>query len=239
MAYEQLLFSAEKKRNLNRKIFSVVGSKYNIATRVLSFGRDRAWKKHMVSLLPEKEPERILDIASGSGDFLTLLKNKYPRATVLGSDLTFAMVDVKPNRTNTITLQDMQHLALRNNSVDIVTGGYALRNAPDLDATLEEVHRVLRPGGTAAFLDFAKPATPLAARINCALLSLWGQVWSILLHGKTNIYTYIPESLKTYPHAGQLRQKMYAHGFHRFRRKGLFFGFTEIIRIEKETHGTA
>ncbi|ERP38778.1 class I SAM-dependent methyltransferase [Chitinivibrio alkaliphilus] len=239
MNKKNLFHSPGEKRQRNSTIFSCIGSKYNSATRLLSFGQDRRWKKFFVDSLPDIAPKVVLDIASGSGDILTLLRKKYPAAQVLGSDLTFAMVDVPENRENTCTLQDMQNLALPDASVDILTGGYALRNAPDLSAVMDEIFRVLRPGGVAAFLDFSTPKNHLHAKINRALLYIWGYLWSLILHGRGDIYTYIPESLKTYPTARDLRKKFYKRGFEKFLHRKFFFGFTEMIIVEKRANETA
>jgi demethylmenaquinone methyltransferase/2-methoxy-6-polyprenyl-1,4-benzoquinol methylase len=119
------------------------------------------------------------------------------------------------------------------NSFDIVTGGYALRNAPDIKKALMEIRRVMRFRGTGAFLDFSRPANAAFAKLENALLKIWGSFWGLALHGNTEVYTYIAESLKQFPDCEQLKQYLKEIGFGNIRSKKHFYGIIEIIIFEK------
>src|SRR5579863_2004131 len=145
------LEDAEKKKYYNERLFSEVAPRYDFITRVLSFGRDAAWKRALVSLLPSHESPLCLDLACGTGDITFLLAGKYPRGRVIGVDITEPMLAIAryhnthPNVS--FVNQDMGSLEIVSQSVDIVTGGYALRNAPDLGTAIGEICRVLKPCG--------------------------------------------------------------------------------------------
>src|SRR5580692_11947240 len=155
------LEDAEKKKYYNEKLFSEVAPRYDFITRVLSFGRDATWKRALISSLPPYESPACGDLACGTGDISFLLANKYARGRIAGLDITEPMLDIARDRNThpniSFAKQDMGSLAIVSESVDIVTGGYALRNAPNLGTTIDEISRVLRPRGVAAFLDFSKP----------------------------------------------------------------------------------
>jgi demethylmenaquinone methyltransferase/2-methoxy-6-polyprenyl-1,4-benzoquinol methylase len=155
------LENAEKKKYYNERAFSEIAPRYDFITRVLSFRRDAAWKRTLVSLLPSYESPVCVDLACGTGDIAFLLVGKYPRGRVAGLDITEPMLDIARHRNThpnvSFVNQDMGSLAIVSESVDIVTGGYALRNAPDLRTAIDEISRVLKPRGVAAFLDFSKP----------------------------------------------------------------------------------
>src|ERR1700747_2396981 len=155
------LENAETKRYYTERNFSEVAPRYDFITRVLSFGRDAAWKRTLVSLLPSQESPVCVDLACGTGDIAFLLAGKYPRGRIAGVDITESMLDIARHRNThpnvSSSSQHMGSLDIVSESVDILTGAYALRNAADLGTAIDEIKRVLKPSGVAAFLDFSKP----------------------------------------------------------------------------------
>lgn len=107
----------------------------------------------------------------------------------------------------------MTQLPFAGASFDIVTTGYGLRNVPDLRRALEEIHRVLRPGGVLVSLDFNRPANPVVRRIYLGYLWLAGGVLGSVLHGDPDTYRYIPASIRRYPGADGVAHLMQAEGF--------------------------
>ena len=170
-----------KKKENNKKLFSIVAPKYDFVTRALSCGRDSVWKKILVKKLPNIRDPHCVDIACGTGDITFLLANRFSYGTIHGIDLTKEMITIasrKNNFTNvSFSVQDMSTISTPDESVDIITGGYALRNAPDLNKVLQEVYRVLKKGGTAAFLDFSKPSTKTLHYFEYIILTMWGSMW--------------------------------------------------------------
>jgi ubiquinone/menaquinone biosynthesis methyltransferase len=227
------LRSPQAKRSYNRRLFAIVAKRYNVVTWVLSFCRDSSWKKWLVRNIPLSEALLTLDIASGNGDIALRLRAKYPASTVIASDITPEMVSPVLRRVTksrvAFVVQDMSLLGFKSGCADIVSGGYALRNAPDLPATLVEIRRVLKIGGTAVFLDFSKPSSRPAAAVEYFLLKIWGSFWGLVFHARPQVYGYIAESLRVFPDRDTLHGMLSMHNLEVQRSKRFFFGIIEAI----------
>ena len=205
-----------RKRAFNAAHFAAAAARYDMATIAMSFGRDRSWKRQLVAELPSLPHPCCLDLACGTGDLSRLLADRYPHGRIIGLDLTREMLALAAARGGPTRLGylqgDMHALPLASASCDLVTGGYALRNAPDLDCALAEVARVLRPGGQAAFLDFAKAGTPAGQQRQYRLLRCWCGLWGRLLSGSWEVHGYIAESLRNFPGEAELDRLLRDHG---------------------------
>jgi ubiquinone/menaquinone biosynthesis methyltransferase len=231
------LASPEGKRRFNEEVFAEIAPRYDFITRGLSFGRDAAWKRELVAQLPAQDAPLCLDLACGTGDIAFLLAKKYPAGRVMGIDITNKMLALARRRNSCPNVgffrQDMTRTRADTGSIDIVTGGYALRNAPDLDRVLDEIARVLRPGGVAAFLDFSRPAAPLGGKLQHALLKTWTSLWGLALHRNPEVYSYIAESLRRYPDRETLNRLFAAKGFTVLQSRLYFFGITQLLVVRK------
>ena len=226
------------KRRFNQELFGEVAPRYNFITRALSLGRDPAWKRRLVEQLPEKGVLSCLDLACGTGDLTLLLRARYREARVTGLDLSPAMIDLARTRRGADAIEfvvgDMSATSWPDDSADVITGGYALRNAPSLERALYEIHRVLRPGGVAAFLEFSKPAHRVGQWISYALLKLWGGFWGLVVHGNPEVYVHIAESLRLHPDRKALAALLEKQGFRVKERRLHFAGLVEALVVEKK-----
>jgi ubiquinone/menaquinone biosynthesis methyltransferase len=231
------LRSPDTKRDYNEKVFAEIAPRYDFITRALSFGRDAAWKQDLIAALPPRAAPVCVDLACGTGDIAFLLADKYPQGEVLGIDITDDMLDIARRRnrhSNANFLKgDMGRLRVPPQSADIVTGGYALRNAPDLDRVIDEVRRVLKPRGVAAFLDFSRSPARLPQRLQYRILKAWGGFWGLALHGNAEVYGYIAESLACFPDRESLRRLFRQKGFIVVHSQLYFFGVTELLVVRK------
>jgi ubiquinone/menaquinone biosynthesis methyltransferase len=231
------LETAEKKRYYNEQVFTEIAPRYDFITRALSFWRDASWKRELVAQLPPQDAPLCLDLACGTGDIAFLLAGKYPGGQIIGIDITERMLAFARRRNAWPNVEfrnrDMGSLTMESSSVDIVTGGYALRNAPDLDTTLVEINRVLRPGGIAAFLDFSRPASSVGEKLQYLVLKFWTGFWGLALHRNHEVYSYIAESLRRYPDRVQLRRLLQDKGFRVEETRLHFFGITELTVVRK------
>ncbi len=230
--------TAEKKRDYNERLFTRVATEYDLATRAMSLGRDRIWKRRLVHLLPAAKAPRCVDLACGTGDVTEMLAERFPDGEILGVDLTPAMIEVARGRNEVANVRfraaDMCHTGLPDNWADFVTGSYALRNAPVLDEALTEVRRVLKPGGHAAFLDFAKSPVLWRQRMQLPLLKAWGGFWGLVIHGGPE-HAYIAESLRQFPDRKAIRERFARHGFTLTSSRNCFGGMLEILVIRRES----
>lgn len=233
----EALGSATDKRDFNREHFAVAAARYDQATVAMSLGRDRAWKRLLIASLPESSRPVCLDLACGTGDICLQLAERYPHGEIIGLDLTAPMLDLARRRgvppRLTYLRGDMHDLPLATASCDLVTGSYALRNAPDLGRAVAEIARVLRPGGEALFLDFARAASPVGQRWQYRLLRGWCGLWGRILSGSWEVHGYIADSLRTFPAAGDLDRLFRDHGLQPVSRRRLFGGMLQLLKLRR------
>jgi demethylmenaquinone methyltransferase/2-methoxy-6-polyprenyl-1,4-benzoquinol methylase len=179
-----------------RDMFSTIAPKYDFITRVFSYGMDLRWKRLAVryAMLPARA--NVLDLACGTGDFAKLVTRQCPDAYVVAADLTERMLHLSNLRQTVCT--DAASLPFATGCFDAVFVGYGLRNFPRLAATIEEIQRVLRPGGVLVSLDFFLPSRPWLRRFYLAYLYAQGAFWGVILHRRARVYTYIPDSLRSF-----------------------------------------
>ncbi len=227
----------EKKRYYNERHFAEAAPRYDVATRAMSLGRDGAWKDALVAALPDIPSPVCIDIACGTGDVALLLARRYPRGTIVALDLTGPMLALAQKRDPggrlRFTRQDLGAMGVATGSADVVTGSYALRNAPDLGPALDEIARILKPGGVAAFLDFAKPASRVLQLPEYWLLKVWCGFWGLALHANPRIHAYIAASLGSFPDRPRLRAMFADRGLGLVASRRFFLGITELLVLRK------
>jgi len=227
----------DSKRNYNAGLFTRVATEYDLATRAMSFGRDRIWKRRLVGMLPDVAKPNCVDLACGTGDVTFELASRFPNGQVVGIDLTPAMIEVARQRSRfaqvSFQAEDMCRTTVADGWADLVTGSYALRNAPVLDDAFREIRRMLKPGGCAAFLDFSKSPARWRQSLQLPLLKFWGGFWGIVLHGGPE-HAYIAESLRQFPDRVALREKIAGHGFRLEATRKCFGGMLEILVMRKQ-----
>lgn len=228
--------SPDNKRRYNEGLFTRVAAEYDMATRAMSLGRDRAWKRRLVNLLPAFAAPNCVDLACGTGDVTFELAARYPQGKIVGIDLTPAMIEVARSRCESsgvaFQAEDMCHTSVADGWADVVTGSYALRNAPVLDDALREVRRILKPGGCAAFLDFSKSPVRWRQAMQLPLLKFWGGLCGVVLHGRPE-HAYIAESLRQFPDRIVLREEFVRHGFRLHAAHNCFGGMLQILLLVK------
>lgn len=228
------------KRDLNKELFSVVAKKYDLITRLLSFGYDASWKKTLVEKLPNLSAPVCVDLACGTGDICALLSARFPQGEIVGIDITPAMLSKAklnhPAQNITYIQSDMSAIPFHDESIDVITGGYALRNAPQLDQLLNVVWHKLKPGGVATFLDFSKSDQKMTQKTQLQLLKIWTGLWGIIFHANPAIYCYIPDSLALFPTQSELKSKILQLGFTDYQSQDYLQGFVSLIQFIKPKH---
>jgi len=191
---------AEKRDGrLMRQMFGAIAPRYDFITHVFSYGMDRRWKQLGVQKASLPDGAMVLDLACGTGDFSQIVLQSLPGARVVAVDLTEQMLRVARRRGRTeVVCGDAVALPFADGLFDCVFVGYGLRNFPDLAAALAEIHRVTRTGGQMVSLDFFLPANRLWRKLYLGYLYTQGAFWGLLLHGRPRLYTYIPDSLRSF-----------------------------------------
>jgi demethylmenaquinone methyltransferase/2-methoxy-6-polyprenyl-1,4-benzoquinol methylase len=214
MDLRSALSSADSKAPYVRRLFHTIADRYDLITGLLSFGRDRRWKATLVALAGVQPGTRALDLAAGTGDIAYALAARGARVTAL--DITHRMLQIaaaKRAGVATFVTGDMMSLPFEDDTFDLVTTGYGIRNVPVIEPALAEIHRVLRPGGLLLSLDFDRPSSPLVRGVYLGYLTIIGSVLGWLLHRDPDTYRYIPESIRRYPGAAGVAAMLDRAGF--------------------------
>jgi len=204
-------------------IFRRVAPRYDLLTRLLSFGSDRKWKEELVALLPPpREGGRILDLATGTGELPILVRRAGRTEPIVALDRNREMLErarakgIGPGSEGvSFVVGDLNSLPVAENAFDAVLMGYGLRYPVDLPATLAAIRRSLRPGGTFLSLDFGLPDNPWYRRLCLGYLLAAGTVWGALLQARPGADWHIVESLRAYPGQRALLRMLEEAGFAR------------------------
>jgi demethylmenaquinone methyltransferase/2-methoxy-6-polyprenyl-1,4-benzoquinol methylase len=218
------------KRRYVRRLFATIADRYDFITGFLSYGQDRKWKQRLIEMAELRDTDRVLDLACGTGDLLFAAVP--PAQSGVGLDVTHRMLQLaqrrRPDRRALLVTGDMLALPFVDGHFSVVTTGYGLRNVPDLDQALREIHRVLAPGGRLLSLDFNRPANPFVRGAYHVYLSVVGSLLGLALHADPDTYRYIPESIRNYPGATAVANLMTHYGFTEARVAPVLFGLMAI-----------
>jgi ubiquinone/menaquinone biosynthesis methyltransferase len=220
--------SPQAKRRYVRNLFATIADRYDLITRLLSYGQDARWKRRLVRMAGVAKGERALDLACGTGDIAIALADRGARS--VGVDITHRMIQLAAPKSSTVRFLtgDMMTLPFRSATFDLVTTGYGLRNVPDLDGALDEIARVLKPGGRMLSLDFNRPDNPVVRAAYLSYLAVVGSTLGWVLHRDPDTYRYIPASIRRYPGARGVADKLRARGFSNVRVVPLLFGLMSL-----------
>lgn len=238
MSVSDRIASFEGKRTYVRSLFATIADRYDLITVVLSYGRDRRWKRRLIELAAPNRDTRILDLACGTGDIAIAAASRGAR--VVGVDITARMIElakIKAGRheagragdlARRFIVGDMLALPFAPSTFDVVTTGYGLRNVPDLTRAIDEIRRVLVPGGQLLSLDFNRPSNSIIRAVYLGYLTLVGGALGWLLHRDPDTYRYIPASISRYPGAAGVARLMQERGFDRVRAHRVLGGLMTI-----------
>jgi len=189
----------QQSSRLMRAMFSTVAPRYDFITRTFSYGMDRRWKRTGFDRVILPSNAVVLDLAAGTGDFSLMVQERCPGGRAVAVDITERMLQFARDRgVKHAICADAGVLPFPDNSFDCVFVGYGLRNFPNLGVAVSEIERVTRPGGSLVSLDFFLPANALLRPLYLGYLYAQGAFWGTVLHGKPRVYTYIPDSLRSF-----------------------------------------
>jgi len=210
------------KQRFVRRIFATIADRYDLITALLSYGRDRKWKQRLIALAALTPDDRVLDLACGTGDIL--FRAAETARVAVGLDVTFRMLQLAAAKAPQVRRSadsakaalvtgDMLALPFPAASFTVVTTGYGLRNVPDIEQAIDEIARVLTPGGRLLSLDFNRPRQPLLRAAYLSYLTIVGSALGFVLHRDPDTYRYIPESIRNYPGAEGVARMLEQRGF--------------------------
>jgi demethylmenaquinone methyltransferase/2-methoxy-6-polyprenyl-1,4-benzoquinol methylase len=234
--------SAKGKKEQVAEMFDNIAPKYDFLNHFLSFGIDKVWRRRAIRLLMKHSPSDILDVATGTGDFaIESLKTGAQRIT--GIDISEEMLAVgkakveKLGLSQRIMLQkgDSEKLVFLDNSFDAVTVAFGVRNFENLSKGIDELFRVLKPGGIVCVLEFSKPmrfpVKQLYSFYSFYILPGIGRLFS----KDKSAYRYLPESVERFPDGKEFLKVLKESGFIQTMQYRQTFGVATIYTGLKQT----
>jgi demethylmenaquinone methyltransferase / 2-methoxy-6-polyprenyl-1,4-benzoquinol methylase len=223
--------SDEAKSSYVKELFTTLAKRYDLTTDVWTLGLHRVWKRQAMELCALRPGERVLDIATGTGDLAFLAAAAVgPEGQVVGVDSCAAMLEVARRRRRAIDFQEGDAMDLRfpDASFDVVTIGFGLRNVADRAQALSEFRRVLRPSGRLMVLDFSTPTSKVLKVVhNLIYFVLMPAVgWAFAWHRDAHHYT--SDSIRTWMSRDGLSKAMLDAGFVNARYISLRSGFATV-----------
>ncbi len=221
-----------------QRMFSAIAASYDLNNSLLSLGLHHHWKRLTVSYVPEIPGRRALDLGAGTGDLAILLNQRMgAQGHVTAMDLNFEMLKVGAKKIAARGLEsriqclrgNAEMLVFPNDSFDAVTAGFCIRNVGNRPKAFAEIFRVLKPGGRFVCLEFSRPVYGWLRKLydwySFHLLPKIGQ-WVAKDH--TDVYNYLPESIRTFPDQERLTTMLKEVGFSHVDYRNLSGGIVAI-----------
>lgn len=229
------------KKDQVEQMFDNIAPAYDPLNHILSLGIDRQWRRTAINWLKPFRPQRILDIATGTGDFAILAGRRLAPAQLIGVDISEGMMQVARQKVARNDMETMIHfqkedclrMSFADDSFDAVTIAFGVRNFENLDACLREIHRVLRADGHLAILELSTPVRSpfkqLFAFYSKAILPLIGR----LISKDNSAYTYLPETIKAFPQGEVMQGILKKAGFREVGFRRLTMGICTLYMVTK------
>ena len=222
----------EKKSIQIRQMFNEIASRYDLFNRLLSLGSDRYWRKKGILSLKDIAPQKILDIATGTGDLaLEAYKRLHPQK-ITGIDISEKMMEIAVQKVEAANLSDtisFRHcdccdLPFETDTFDAATVAFGVRNFENLDKSLQEIVRILRPGGKLMILELSIPEKFPIKQAYHLYSKIFIPSIGYLISGNKNAYNYLPKSITAFPQNEELAAILQKNGFSNVRFQRLTFG---------------
>lgn len=224
-----------------RRMFDKIAPSYDRLNHALSLGIDRRWRRTAVDALGKHKPQQILDIATGTGDFALLLAKRLKPQHIVGADISEGMMAVGREKVkeeglqNVISFQheDCMQLSFPDGSFDAVTSSYGVRNFQNLDKGLQEMQRVLRPGGHLLIVELTPPPRFPMKQLFWLYAHVVMPLLGHLISHDDSAYTYLPASMEAFPQPEQMEGILRKAGFTEVQWRRFTFGISTMYLATK------
>lgn len=233
--------STKTKREQVEDMFDNIAPKYDFLNHSLTVGIDRIWRRKAIKIANEKNPATILDIAAGTGDF-SILEAKRTKAQITAIDISQKMLDIaiqkaeKNGLSQRIAFQKADSLAMPfdDNTFDVATVGFGVRNFVDIPKGLTEIRRVLRPGGRLVVLELSEPYNPVIKAGYDMYFHKVLPFFGRMVSKDKSAYTYLPNSVENFPYGERFIELMKGCKYANTSLQWLSLGIAAIYVGEKE-----
>ncbi len=223
-------------------MFDRIAPRYDLLNRLLSGRRDVAWRKKMVTLIPDRDHLLLLDIATGTADQIISLMQASPRINqAIGIDMSEGMLEIGRDKIKRLGWQDRVTLNTGDamaipgdaSTFDVATMSFGIRNVINVTECLRDVYRVLKPGGRALILEFSTPVVPWFRPIYFFYLRHLLPVIGGMLSGDRKAYHYLNRTIQTFPSGDAFCQLMTEAGFEKVKATPLTLGIASIYKGDR------
>lgn len=223
------------------QMFDNIAPTYDKLNHRLSWDIDKGWREKAIRYLKRFNPQTILDIATGTGDFAILAAEMLHPKKLVGADISEGMMEIGRKKVKEKGLQDIisfenedcLKLSYPNNSFDAVTAAFGIRNFASLDKGLKEMCRVLKPGGHLSIVELTTPICfPMRQLFHIyshSVLPVYGR----LISKDTNAYSYLTKTIEAFPQGEQMIEILHDAGFSKATFKRLSFGICTMYMATK------
>jgi len=224
------------------QMFNDISPRYDLLNHLLSFGLDIRWRRQISRYLSNKPNQKVLDLATGTGDVLiSLLNNNAKVQSGIGLDLAGKMMDIGRHKIKENDLDmriilkhgDAHHVPYDANTFDVSTIAFGIRNMNDPGRVLREMHRVLKDEGKALILEFSLPANPIIRAGHIFYLRYIIPLIGALFSGHYRAYRYLNQTIESFPYGQHFCQRMVNAGFKNVKAHPLLFGVATIYSGDK------
>ena len=231
----------EKKSVQVERMFDNIAPAYDQLNHTLSWGIDKSWRKRAINWLKPFQPQRMMDVATGTGDFAIQACRVLNPKELIGTDISEGMMNVGRQKVKDAGLEgrisfakeDCTALTFPDNRFDAITVAFGVRNFEDLDKGLREMHRVLDTNGKLVILELSEPdwfpMKQLYALYSKVVIPTLGK----LLSKDRSAYTYLPQSIKAFPQGEVMREIILKAGFREANFKRLTLGICTLYTATK------
>ncbi len=232
--------STRSKKDQVQEMFDNISPKYDALNHILSGNIDKIWRRKTIKKLKTFAPKKILDIATGTGDF-AIEATKLGPVNIVGIDLSEGMLGiarkkVKEKQLNTqieFIQADSEDLPFENNVFDAAIVGFGVRNFENLAKGLSEIQRVIQPGGVFFVLEFSKPVATPIKQIYMFYFTRVLPFIGRLISNDSRAYSYLPESVKEFPDGDKFLTILAEAGFEKTKCFRQSFGIATIYEAHK------
>lgn len=233
--------SKEAKGKQVERMFDSIAHSYDLLNHTLSLGIDKHWRKAAIDSLRPFQPQHILDVATGTGDFAMLAAKELQPKSLLGIDLSEGMMDVGRRKVkdaqldNVIRFQkeDCLHLTLEKDSFDAVMVAYGIRNFENLDQGLREMCRVLKPKGRLVIIELTSPNRFPMKQLFWLYSHVLMPTLGKLISKDSQAYAYLPATMEAFPQGEEMQHILQKAGFKDVKFKRFTFGLSTLYMASK------
>ena len=210
-------------------MFGSIAPRYDLANHLLSCGIDFYWRKRVAEIVASWRPNKIVDLATGTGDLALALQRKMPQAEIIGADFSEEMLAIaKRKGVRQTMLADAMRLPFDDASVDCVTVAFGLRNMEDYGGALREMARVLKPHGHLLVLEFSLPRMSILRAVYRFYLHRCLPLFGSFLTKKKSAYDYLGDSIEQFPNGDVMLRLMESSGLNHASAEPLTGGIVTI-----------